>query len=123
MKKNIALVISWCLILALLVVSYFLLRGFMGQNEDLRLLRADVTRQQLSMRQKQVEIVKRLEGVDEGTRREVVDLLLETAIEIDELRDRNELGFGESELAELREALNMARPGNPAEGEQVRGDP
>jgi len=107
MKKNIALVVSWCITLGLLVGCFLLLRGFMDQNKRLRDLRADLWRQQVSMRQKHVEIAKQLDGVDEATRRHVVELLIESAEEVDDLRDQHHIGIDDKKLAELKEALEQ----------------
>lgn len=120
MKKNVALVLSWCITLGLLVGSYVLLRGFMSHNADLRNLRADLYLQQVSMRQNQVEIAKRIEGVDEITRREVVDLLLESATEVDVLRDQNRISNGNKELEKLKEALEQAYPQHSRAGDRLK---
>lgn len=110
MKKNIALAISWCITIGLLVCLYCLWQQFGSQNSKLRNLRADLWRQQVSMRQKQVEIARRINGVDENIRCDVVDLLIQSARDVDKLRDQNDIWNGKEELADLMKELKEARP-------------
>lgn len=123
MKKNIVIAVSWCITVALLIGLYWLLGQFGHQNTALRSLRADLWRQQVSMRTKQVQIAKRLDGVDEGTRREVMHLLIESAAEVDALRDQNNIWNGKDELAELKRALEQARPQQSPRGDSLKAAP
>lgn len=121
MRKNAVIAGSWCVTVALLIGLAWLWGQFAHQNSALRNLRADLWRQQVSMRDKQVQIAQRLDGVDEGTRREILDLLLESATEVDELREQNGLWHGQDDLARLKQVLEEARPGpsSAAVGKQV----
>jgi uncharacterized coiled-coil protein SlyX len=119
MKKNIAIAISWCITIGLLVCLLWLWQQFTFQNSALRNLRAALWRQQVSMREKQVAIAERIEGVDENTRRDVIDLLMRSATEVDALRDQNNVWNGKRELADLMKALeqeNPQRDGSPPRG-------
>ena len=110
MKKNIAIAISWCITIGLLVCLLWLWQQFAFQNSALRNLRADLWRQQVSMREKQVAVAKRLEGADVSTRHDVIDLLLQSATEVDVLRDQNNIWNGKNELAELKRTLEKEQP-------------
>jgi hypothetical protein len=110
MKKNIAIAISWCITIGLLVCLLWLWQQFTFQNSALRNLRAALWRQQVSMREKQVAIAERIEGVDENTRRDVIDLLMRSATEVDALRDQNNVWNGKRELADLMKALEQENP-------------
>lgn len=66
------------------------------------------------MRETQVAIAKRIEDVDENTRRDVIDLLIQSATEVDVLRDQNNIWNGKSELAELKESLEKEHPQHQA---------
>ncbi|MGI5868172.1 MAG: hypothetical protein ACOX9C_01830 [Kiritimatiellia bacterium] len=123
MKKNIAMAVSWCITVGLLVCLWWLWRQFCFQNSELRNLRADLWRQQVSMREKQVAIAERIEGVDENTRGDVIDLLLQSAAEVDVLRDRNDIRHGKDELAELREAIERKRPRQAPAGDSPKAVP
>ena len=110
MKRNIAIAISWCITIGLLVCLWWLWQQFTFQNSALRNLRADLWRQQVSMREKQVAVAKRLDGADESTRRVVIDLLIQSATEVDVLRDQNDIWNGKDELAELKTTLEKEHP-------------
>lgn len=110
MKKNIAIAISWCITIGLLVCLWWLWQQFTFQNSALRNLRADLWRQQVSMREKQVAVAKRLDGLDESTRRDVIDLLIQSATEVDVLRNQNDIWNGKHELAELKTTLEKEYP-------------
>ena len=110
MKKTIAILISWCITIGTLVCLWWLWQQFAFQNSALRNLRADLWRQQVSMREKQVAIAKRIEDVDENTRRDVIDLMMQSAREVDVLRDQNDIWNGKGELVELNKALEKESP-------------
>jgi hypothetical protein len=117
MKKNIVIVISWCIAIGLLLSLWWLWQQFAFQNSSLRNLRADLWRQQVSMREKQLAIAKRIKGVDENMRRDVIDLLMQSATEVDVLRDQNNIWNGKEELAKLMKQLKETRPQPPAGGD------
>jgi hypothetical protein len=123
MKKNIAIAISWCITIGLLVCLWWLWQQFAFQNSALRNLRADLWRQQVSMREKQVAIAKRIERVDESTRRDVIDLLIRSAAEVDVLRDQNDIWNGKDELAELKKSLEKERPQQTPAGDVLKAAP
>lgn len=110
MKKNIVIAVSWCIMIALLVGLWRLWEQFSYQNSTLRNLRADLCRQQVSERQKQMKIAKRLYHVDDSTRHEVINLLIESAAEVDQLRDQNDIWNGKDELAILKQGIEQSRP-------------
>lgn len=110
MKKNIAIAMSWCITIGLLLCLWWLWQQFAFQNSALRNLRADLWRQQVSMREKQVAIATRIENIDENTRRDVVDLLIQSATEVDVLRDQNNIWNGKHELGELKRSLEKEHP-------------
>lgn len=113
MKKNIAIVFSWFIAVGLLVTMHWLLGQFSSQNSELRNLRADLWRQQVSMRQKQVEIARQLGSVEDATRRAVIDLIITSAREVDTLRDKNNIWNGEEELGELMKTLEQEHSHQP----------
>lgn len=123
MKKNIVIALSWCITAALLVGLCWLWEQFGTQNSALRNLRADLWRQQVNMRENQVAIAKRLDSVDDTTRREVVDLLIESATEVDALRNQNDIRHGKDELIELMQALDQARPQQTPAGDRLQAPP
>lgn len=65
-----------------------------AQNNSLRNLRADLWRQQVSMREKQVAIAEIISRTDENTRLAAIDLLIGSAEEADALRERNNIWNG-----------------------------
>jgi len=105
MKKNIAIVTSCVITTLSLFCLYLLWRQFAFQNSELRNLRASLWRQQVSERQRQVEIVSLISGVDEDIYRRVIDLMIESANEVDQLRLQNNIWHGQEELAVSMESL------------------
>jgi len=123
MKKNIAIAVSWCITVGLLVCLYWLWQQFVFQNSSFRNLRADLWRQQVSMRENQVEIARRIEGADENTRRDVIDLLIQSATEVDRLRDQNDIWNGKEELATLMKQLRKTHPQQTPAGDVLKAAP
>ncbi len=105
MKKNIVIAISWCATVGLLACLWFLWQQFSHQNSALRNLRASLWRQQVSTSYNQVNIAKRIEGIDSTVQRDVIDLLIQSATEVDVLREDNNIWHGGSELSTNMNAL------------------
>ena len=119
MKKNILIAASWCITIVLLVCLYWLWQQFAFQNSSLRNLRADLWRQQVSMREKQTDIARRIEDVDEATGRDVMNLLIQSATEVDVLRDQNNIWNGKDELATLMKELKKSTSQPSARGDGI----
>jgi len=108
MIKNVIIVISWSIIGLLLIVLLWMWQGFSKQNAARRNLNTALWQQQVSMREGQVEIATQLKNADPATRAKIMNVLIESARDVDSMRDRIDFDMGGARLQELMRTLEQA---------------